>query len=251
MPQFQLEGIREETVVRNLTTYGVIHHLPWYIQSHLLFIQFFVLEGTFGYRSQLVWFFQDTIVYDQFKQLLLVRDICVCGLQLLARCLVIVTLWHPRYHNLESCIWQLLEGTSCLVAWALSQICHWLHGALLSLRHRLLNHACTCLPEHFDPLSRKPHTIVKIFQSQPVLASDHPISTWGSTVLRFISKPFEMDLPLDNALMLFLQKPCHQYFLPLVECTKVWLPHPSAKLLQGEFSLLQTDWGIAFCETRD
>jgi len=46
--------------------------------------------------------------------------------------------------------------------------------------------------------------------------------------------------------MLVLEKPSHPYFLPLVECPKVGLPHPFGKLLQGEFRLLQADWGFAF-----
>jgi hypothetical protein len=46
--------------------------------------------------------------------------------------------------------------------------------------------------------------------------------------------------------MLLLEKPSHPYFLPLVEGTKVGLPHLFGKLLQGEFRLLQADWGFAF-----
>ena len=45
--------------------------------------------------------------------------------------------------------------------------------------------------------------------------------------------------------MLLLEKPCPLYFLPLVECTKVGLPHPFGKLLRGGFRLLQADWGFA------
>jgi hypothetical protein len=46
--------------------------------------------------------------------------------------------------------------------------------------------------------------------------------------------------------MLLLEKRSHLYFLPLVEGTKVGLPHPFGKLLQGEFRLLQANWGFAF-----
>jgi hypothetical protein len=46
--------------------------------------------------------------------------------------------------------------------------------------------------------------------------------------------------------MLLLEKPSHPYFLPLVECTQVGLPHPFGKLLQGELHFLQADWGFAF-----
>jgi len=55
-----------------------------------------------------------------------------------------------------------------------------------------------------------------------------------------------MALSPDNGPMLPLEKPSHPYFLPLVECTKVGLPHPFDKLLQGEFRLLQADWGFTF-----
>jgi hypothetical protein len=55
-----------------------------------------------------------------------------------------------------------------------------------------------------------------------------------------------MVLSWDNGLMLLLYKPRHPYFLPLVEGTKVGLPHPFGKLLQGGFHLLQGDWGFAF-----
>jgi len=47
--------------------------------------------------------------------------------------------------------------------------------------------------------------------------------------------------------MLFLEEPSHPYFLPLVERTIVGLPHPFGKLLQGEFGLLQADWGFTLC----
>ena len=46
--------------------------------------------------------------------------------------------------------------------------------------------------------------------------------------------------------MLLLLKHGHPYFLLLVECTEVGLPHPFGKSLQGEFHLLQADWGFGF-----
>jgi hypothetical protein len=45
--------------------------------------------------------------------------------------------------------------------------------------------------------------------------------------------------------MLLLEKPRHPYFLPLVECTKVGLPHPFGKLLQGKLDFFQAIWGFA------
>jgi len=46
------------------------------------------------------------------------------------------------------------------------------------------------------------------------------------------------------------REPSHPYFLPLVQCTKVGLPHPFGKLLQAEIRLLQADWGLAFSPTQ-
>ena len=51
---------------------------------------------------------------------------------------------------------------------------------------------------------------------------------------------------LSNVTCTFLQKHLHPCFLPLVERTTVRLPHPFGKLLEGEFRLLQADWGFAF-----
>jgi hypothetical protein len=42
--------------------------------------------------------------------------------------------------------------------------------------------------------------------------------------------------------MLLLKKPDNPYILPLVERTKVGMPHPFGKLLQAEFRLFQADW---------
>jgi len=56
---------------------------------------------------------------------------------------------------------------------------------------------------------------------------------------------FQMVLPLDYGLMIFLEKSNHTNFLSLVEGTIVGLPHPFGKLLQGEFSLHLADWGFA------
>ena len=61
---------------------------------------------------------------------------------------------------------------------------------------------------------------------------------------------FQTVLSRDNGPMLPLETPSHPYFLPLVECTKVGLPHSFGKLLQGEFRLLQADWGFAFNPTQ-
>jgi hypothetical protein len=60
-----------------------------------------------------------------------------------------------------------------------------------------------------------------------------------------IFKLFQTDLPLDNGLMLSSKKPSHQYFVPLVEFTVVWLPHYVSKWLLEKFGLLQIEWGCA------
>jgi len=46
--------------------------------------------------------------------------------------------------------------------------------------------------------------------------------------------------------MLLLQNPSHPYFRPLVEGAEVGLPDSFGKFLDGEFHLLQADWGFAF-----
>ena len=46
--------------------------------------------------------------------------------------------------------------------------------------------------------------------------------------------------------MLLLEQPRHPFFLPAVECNTVGPPHLFGKLRQGEFHLLQADWGFGF-----
>jgi hypothetical protein len=55
-----------------------------------------------------------------------------------------------------------------------------------------------------------------------------------------------MVLSQDKGPMLLLEKPSHPYFLQVLERTKVGLPHPFVKMLQGEFWLLLADSGFAF-----
>ena len=62
---------------------------------------------------------------------------------------------------------------------------------------------------------------------------------WGSSL-----QLFEAVLSWYNEPMHLLQKPSHPYIHPLAEPTKVGLPHPVAKLLQGEFRLLHADRGV-------
>jgi len=112
---------------------------------------------------------------------------------------------------------------------------------------RLSNIACTLLSTHLHPLPANPLSIIKIKQRQPVLECRQKISDRRLPVQGSIPNFFQPVLPLDNGPMHLLEKPCHPYFLPLVECTVVGLPHSFGKLLQGELHLLQANWGFAFC----
>jgi len=153
-------------------------------------------------------------------------------------------------HDHESCIWQLWEVTSRFFARAPSQICcQWLVSSP-SLFPRLPKLSCTIIQKYLNPLSPNLFSIIEIFQRQRGLESLQNIYNRHFPVPRSISQPFQMVLSLDNGQMLFLQKPSHPYFLPLVEGTKVGLPHPFGKLLQGELRLLQADWGLAFGPTQ-
>ena len=91
--------------------------------------------------------------------------------------------------------------------------------------------------------------MIEMFQWQLGLESVQKIGNHNLSVHGSITRLFETVLSLDNGLMLVLQKPNHPYFLPLVEDTKVGQPHPFGKLLQGEFRLVQADWGFAFGTT--
>jgi hypothetical protein len=62
----------------------------------------------------------------------------------------------------------------------------------------------------------------------------------------FISQLFQMVLSRDTGLMHLLEKLSHPYILPLVEHPNVGLPHSIGKLIQGDFWLLQADWGFTF-----
>jgi len=150
-------------------------------------------------------------------------------------------------HNREHCIWQLWEVTCHHFARALSQIRRRSLVASPSLFPCLSNLACTYLQKHLDPLPANPFSIIEISQPQPVLKCRQKISDRHLPVLVSILNFFQSVLPLDNGPMHPLKKPRHPYFLPLVECTKVGLPHPVGKLLQGVLRLLQANWGFAFC----
>ena len=137
-----------------------------------------------------------------------------------------------------------------LVTRALYQICRRSHVASPSLLSRLPNLTCTFLQTPFNPLLLSPFGIINIFQRKPGLESFQKMCKHFLPVQGSISNLFETVLCPDNGPMLLLQKPSHPYFLPLVQGTKVGLCHHFGKLLQGEFRLLQADWGFAFGTTQ-
>jgi len=128
---------------------------------------------------------------------------------------------------------------------ALTQICRWSLVASPSLLPRLPNITCTFLHKHLHPLSLNPFGIIEILHWQPGLKSLQKICNRHLPAQGSISQLFQTVLSWDNRPMPLLEKPSHPYFLPLVEGTKVGLPHHFGKLLPGEFRLLQANWGFA------
>ena len=185
--------------------------------------------------------------FEEINLLLLVLHICVRDLELHTGSLVIVAIWHSTNHNHESYIWQLWEVTCRFSACKLPKIGHWSLVASPLLLRCLPTLACTILPKHLNPLSLIPFGIIKTFQREPVFKSHQKICNHCLPVQGSISKLFQMVLSPDNGPILLLQQPSYSYFLSLVKCTKVGLPHPFGKLLQREFHLLQADWGFVFC----
>jgi len=146
-------------------------------------------------------------------------------------------------------MWQLWNVTSQFFARALSQICRWSLVASPSLLPRLPNLTCTFFPKYLHPLSPNPFSIIEILQT-PGIESLQKICNRHLLVQGSLSQPFQTVLSRNNRPILLLEKPSHPYFLALVECNKVGLPYPFAKLLQGEFCLLQAHWGFAFSPTQ-
>ena len=167
-------------------------------------------------------------------------------MELIAGCLVIVAIRHSMNHNHETCIWQLWVVTLRHVARPLPQSRCPLLVTLPSLLSRLPNLSCTLFQKHLNPLSLNPFGIIKIFPRQAVLNCQQKICTRRLPVQGSISPLLQMVLSPDNGLMLRLQIHSHPYFLALVKRTKVGLLLPFAKMLQGEFLLLQPNWGVDF-----
>ena len=99
-------------------------------------------------------------------------------------------------------------------------------------------------------MSLNPLCIIKFFQKRPGLDSLQKICNCCLPVQGSMLKLFQMVLSPDNGPMHLLQKPSHLYCLSLVVGTIVGLPQAFGKLLQGEFHLLQPDWGFAFGTTQ-
>jgi len=153
-----------------------------------------------------------------------VAPIFVQRLELIVGCLVIVAVRQPTNHNHESCIWQLWDITSRIVAHTLSQIHYRSYVASVDLLPRLPNLAYTYLRKHLNPLSPNPFGILIIFHRQACLKCHQKICNRRLPVQGSISQLFQTVLSPDNGLMLLLQKPNHLHFLPLVEGTKLGCP---------------------------
>jgi len=160
--------------------------------------------------------------------------------------LVIVAIHHSTNHNHESCIWQLWVVTICLFPHPLCHICRWSLVIFPSFLPPLPNHTCPLLQTHLNLLSQNPFRTIKIFHTQPGAKSLQKICHRHRIVQGSITRLFQTVLSPDYGQMLHFLEPSRPYFPPLVADTKVELPHPVGKLLQGEFRLLPADWGCAF-----
>ena len=195
------------------------------------FVQYFLRQVAFPYRSETVWVIRATNFFDQIIQLLPVPHIRVRSLQLYSACLVIVAVRHSMNHYHESCILQLWEVTCGLFAHVLCQIRRRSLVASPSFLARPPNFARTLLQQYLNPLSLNPFCSIQIFQRRPGLKSLEKICNHRLPVQGYISQLFVTVLSLEYRLILLLAEPSHPYFLPLVEGTKVRLPHPFGKFL--------------------
>ena len=176
--------------------------------------------------------------------------ICVQSSELHAGSLVIVAIWNWTNHNPESCICQLWKAIFRFLACAFCQICRRSLVASPPLLSRLPKLTCTILQNHLHPLLSNSFGSIEIFQRQPGFESLQKICNRRLPVQGSIPQLDQTVLCRDNGPNLFLEKPSHPSFLPLVEHTKVRLPHSIGKLLQGEFHLLQADCSCAFSPTQ-
>jgi len=115
--------------------------------------------------------------------------------------------------------WATLGDYLSLFARAFIQIRRRLLVASPSLLRCLPNLPCTFLHNHLHPLSPNPFGIIEIFHTQRRLASLQKICNNCLPVQGSFSQRFQTVPSPDNRPMLSLKKPCHLYFLPLVERT--------------------------------
>jgi hypothetical protein len=106
----------------------------------------------------------------------------------------------------------------------------------------LPNLTCSFDEKHLNRLSPNPFAIIKNLPMQPSHESYQNISNCCFPVQGSILQLFQTVLSQDNRLMHLLQQPSHPCFLSLFESTEIRLSHPSGKLHQGEFRLLQADY---------
>ena len=107
--KFELESISKATVVQNLAIYGVNYHLPMCINSHILFVQFILIQEALDWQRLNVWHFQATLSVKEVDQLLPVPQIGIWGKELFWGQNHIVGIQHPAYRRYERCIWHLGE----------------------------------------------------------------------------------------------------------------------------------------------
>jgi hypothetical protein len=188
-----------------------------------------------------------TIFFDEISQLLPVLHIGLRGVELHATCRVIVAILHSTNHNHECCIWQHRDVTCRFFACSRFQSRRQWLVASPSLLPRLPNLTCTLLQTRLNPLSPNPFSITKDCQRQRFLETLQKFCNLHLPVQGAISQLLQTVLSRDNGPMLLFEKLSHPYFLPLVECSKVGVPHSCGKLLHREFRSLQDNWGFAWC----
>jgi len=229
----------------------VIHHLPQYIQSHILFFHFFLHQVALVYLCQLVLFIPATILF-QWIQSLLPSTWHLCT-KLGVKCWMSGNCCHLALNKSHS--WKLYMATlgSCLLLFCTCALPNMspVVCCLAYLLSRLPKLPCTFLQNHPNPLPPNPFGIIEVFQWQPALKSPHNVCNWHLPVQGSMSQLFQTVLSPDSGPMLLFQKPSNPYFFPHVEGTKVGLSHHCAKLLQGEFRLVQADWGFFFGPAHD
>jgi len=123
-------------------------------------------------------------------------------------------------------------------------------GRLLTLPFcfpHLSNFAHTCSPTHLNRLQANLFSTIEIMQEQAVLECYQNVRNCCLTMQGSIPNLLQTIQPPDNGPMLLLQNLGHPFFLPLVKCTIVGLPHLFGKWIHGEFCLLQADWWFALC----